>query len=113
VIASGRSSGPKMGVPRRTSFWRGIPSDWARVVKGMKRRMIRMIGMMDFLVMINASFCFLARISRITLFLLDRICWIFRILLFSQFPDGIEKDRQCNGRRWCFCCFMGQYLPKP
>jgi hypothetical protein len=35
---------------------------------------------------------FLARISRITLFLLDRIYWIFRILLFSQFPDGIEKD---------------------
>jgi len=40
---------------------------------------------------------FLARISRISRILLDRIYWIFRILLFSQFPDGIEKDNPAIG----------------
>ena len=72
-----------------------MPSVWAKMVKGMKR--IAMVIMMaDILDIINTSF-FLARISRITLFFLKhtfdriyRINWIF--LLFSQFPDGIEKD---------------------
>ena len=56
-----------MGYSRNTSFCRGMPSDaWTGSGSNMREKRIMMI---DFLDMIK-SFCFLARISRMTLFLL-------------------------------------------
>ena len=53
-----------MGELRRTSFWRGIPSDWA--VRGIRssKRAIRIMG--NLFLGIFLSSVFLARISRIT-----------------------------------------------
>ena len=48
-----------MGYSRKTSFCRGMPSDWAKVVRGRKtmHRVIS-VAVSNFLCIINTSFCF-------------------------------------------------------